>query len=147
MECQIHKLVADIAVLADDHVVLVRYRDTGAYDGQRGWFVPDDFLSHGEHPEEAARRIAREQIGLELSRVRLSYVESFANGAWHLIFHYVSDLDEMPTISPGENVDAHEWFGLQDLPPAEETAHEGWTLEIVAGALGGRAEIATHPKE
>lgn len=146
MDRQIPKLVADIAVLANDRVILVRYRDTSSYDGQRGWFVPDDFLAHGEHPEEAAKRIAREQIGIELPQVRLSSIESFANGAWHLIFHYASDLDEMPAISPGENVDAHEWFGLQDLPPAEETAHDGWTLEIVAGALRDRVENAPHPK-
>jgi len=54
MDCTVHKLVADVAVLADRQVLLVRYQDTRNYDGQRGWFLPDDYLMFVEHPDEAA---------------------------------------------------------------------------------------------
>lgn len=39
MDCTVHKLVADIALVAEDGVLLVRYRDTSGYDGQAGWFL------------------------------------------------------------------------------------------------------------
>src|SRR5438309_2580077 len=98
--CTVHKLVADIALFSGRRVLLVKYRDVARYDGQRGWFLPDDFLVHEEHPQDAAKRIAREQTGVELEDARLSHIESFGNGAWHLIFHYRADLPT-PTVKPG----------------------------------------------
>ncbi len=40
-----HKLVADVAVFAGQNVALVRYRPESGYDGQNGWFIPDDELA------------------------------------------------------------------------------------------------------
>src|SRR5207247_3477140 len=68
--CTVHKLVADIALFSGRRVLLVKYRDVARYDGQRGWFLPDDFLVHEEHPQDAAKRIAREQTGVELEDAR-----------------------------------------------------------------------------
>ena len=48
--CPVHKLVAEVCVTAERHVLLVRYRDLARYHGARAWFVPDDFLAQGEHP-------------------------------------------------------------------------------------------------
>src|SRR2546422_11259633 len=88
MDCTVHKLVADVAVLADRQVLLVRYQDTRNYDGQRGWFLPDDYLMFVEHPDEAAARILREQVGVAAPRITLDHIESFGGGptARHLIF-------------------------------------------------------------
>src|SRR2546427_10357628 len=90
MECTVHKLVADIAVLADRQVLLVRYKDTRSYDGQQGWFLPDDYLMFVEHPDEAAARILREQVGMAAPRITLDHIESFGGGTTprHLIFPY-----------------------------------------------------------
>lgn len=44
MDREVHKLIADVAVLAGERVLLVKYRDVSAYDGQGGWFLPDDAL-------------------------------------------------------------------------------------------------------
>jgi ADP-ribose pyrophosphatase YjhB (NUDIX family) len=135
MDCKVHKLVADVALLAAGEVLLVRYADTSKYDGQKGWFLPDDFLDHGEHPENAARRIAHEQAGLEVSNPRLGEIESFGNGAWHLIFHYVAALDAAVPVEPQGNVAAADWFPLEELPPESETAHHGWPLEVLERVL------------
>jgi hypothetical protein len=62
------KLVADLALIAEERVLLVGYADPSRYDGQRGWFLPDDFLAHGEHPDDATRRIVEEQSGLSPRR-------------------------------------------------------------------------------
>lgn len=64
--CGLHKLVADVALLAEGHVLMVRYRDTSKYDNQSGWFLPDDFLAHLEHPDDAAKRIVRIRQGSRL---------------------------------------------------------------------------------
>jgi ADP-ribose pyrophosphatase YjhB (NUDIX family) len=132
MECTLHRLVADVAPLVGDRLVFVRYRDTSSYDGQRGWFLPDDLLEHAEHPDDAARRILREQLGWEGIEPRLSHIESFGNGRWHLIFHYAVELPEELAIRPGANVLEAAWFGSNELPPAEELAHGGWGLEVLA---------------
>src|SRR6266567_4318805 len=57
VECM-HSLVCDLGVLAEGSVLLVRYRDMAKYDGEAGWFLPDDVLHHLEHPGRAAERIA-----------------------------------------------------------------------------------------
>ncbi len=105
MECTVHKLVADVAVLAGRQVLLVRYKETRTYDGQRGWFLPDDSLLFVEHPDEAAR-ILREQVGTTASRIGLDHIESFGGGktAWHLIFHYKAMLADALPVTAGNNV-------------------------------------------
>ena len=92
--------MGDIAVVADRRVLLVRYEDVSHYDGQRGWFLPDDYLADGEHPDAAARRILREQAGLQLEPA-LAEIESLANGTWHLIFHYRTAAAAPDPVRPG----------------------------------------------
>jgi ADP-ribose pyrophosphatase YjhB (NUDIX family) len=151
MDRRAPKLVADVAVIAAGQVLLVRYRDTAKYDGQSGWFLPDDFLEHGEHPADAADRILREQSGLPATELRLSHIESFANGAWHLIFHFVTEVAAPVPVSPSGNVLAAEWFPLDALPPSSEMAHDGWAgdvvseierLSLTAAPSGGRRRAA-----
>lgn len=130
-ECNAHRLVADVTLLVAGKVLLVRYADASAYDGQRGWFVPDDLLRHEEHPEAAAKRILKDQLGCDRLPMRLDHVESFGGSRWHLVFHFRSEPGLPPTVVPGKNVAVAEWFSLDGLPPMEDTAHEGWTLDIV----------------
>jgi ADP-ribose pyrophosphatase YjhB (NUDIX family) len=132
------KLVADVAMIAEGRVLLVRYRDTRRYDGQRGWFLPDDFLAELEHPDTAAARILSEQAAVE-ARPALSHVESFGDGAWHLVFHYALELGSAPGVVPGPNVAAAEWFALDALPAPEAVAHGGWALEVLAEIARRRA--------
>jgi len=131
MDCM-HKLVADIDVIAEGQVVMVRYRNAERYDGQTGWFLPDDFLEREEHPDRAAMRIAKDQLSTAARNPRLGFVESFGNGGWHLIFHYRVDLDRKPRIAAGKNVAAMEWFDLRKLPATDEIAHHGWARSTLA---------------
>ena len=133
MECGVHKLVADVAILAHGQVLLVKYRDTANYDHQRGWFLPDDYLAHAEDPAHAAARIANEQAGVSLAEADLAEVESFGGdkAAWHLVFHYRADLDQVPELRPGANVAEAAWFPLDALPDARSVAHGGWALEVL----------------
>src|SRR5206468_9303062 len=115
----------------------VKYRDTSTYDHQKGWFLPDDYLGFEEHPDDAAGRILREQAGLAPGPLRLGFVESFGNGVWHLVFHYVTEIPETPEITPGPNVAASRWFDLHELPSPSEVAHEGWGLDVLQRVLSG----------
>lgn len=134
-ECRVHKLVADVAVLAGGKVLMVKYRDTSRYDHQSGWFLPDDFLLHLEHPDDAARRILQEQIGIPVSAVWLHHIESFGNGAWHLVFHYKYQASVAPAAVAGPNVIKAEWFSLDRLPDPADVAHHGWALDVLAKLL------------
>jgi ADP-ribose pyrophosphatase YjhB (NUDIX family) len=129
------KLVADVALLASGRVLLVRYEDTSRYDGQAGWFLPDDYLSRLEHPDDAARRIAREQLGLEIDPT-LAEIESFGNGDWHLIFHYRAELADSGRVGKGANITAAEWFPVDALPPPDEQAHGGWAADVLSRVAG-----------
>jgi ADP-ribose pyrophosphatase YjhB (NUDIX family) len=136
------KLVVDVTLLAGDEVLLVKYEDPSKYDGERGWFLPDDYLVHGEHPAVAAARTIRDQAGIEPPPELLLFdIESFANGAWHLIFHYYGQLPARVDPRPGSNVAAAEWFTRDAPPPREDIAHHGWALETIAKIPGAVSAV------
>jgi ADP-ribose pyrophosphatase YjhB (NUDIX family) len=131
LPCKEHKLIADAALFAGGQVLLVKYLDTARYDGQAGWFLPDDVMKEPEHPDAAAHRILYEQVGVKAKKVELGFVESFAHGTWHLIFHYRSELPKKPTLRMSEKVAEAKWFPLDKLPPREDCAHHGWAHEVL----------------
>lgn len=134
--CQVHKLVADVCLIAEGKVLFVRYLDISGYDNEEGWFLPDDYLHHTEHPDAAATRILQLQAGITAPTLQLSHIESFeGHGYWHLIFHYLGKLEAMPTVRPGNNIRSIEWFPFQGLPAADQVAHGGWGLETIQRVL------------
>ena len=133
MDCNQHTLVSHIAVLHHSSALLVKYRP--APDGQSGWFLPNDGIRHLEHPESAAKRILKEQVGIDDSTLKLVEVESFSGDdeTWHLIFDYLSFPRTMK-ISTGPMVSEAKWFEIDQLPQAQDFAHHGW----------GRAVLSKH---
>ena len=131
MVCKSHKLVADLALISGGQVLMVKYMDTAKYDGQAGWFLPDDTMREPEHPDAAAMRIIYEQVGVKAKKVDLGFIESFSHGMWHLIFHYRAEVAKKPTLKMGANVAEAKWFPLNALPPKEECAHHGWAHEVL----------------
>ena len=131
--CRVHTLVADVALLAGDKVLLTQYKDANKYDHQHGWFLPDDALNHFEHPEIGAKRILKEQLNLTVPRLTLGFIESFKGdaGTWHLAFHYKADLEKRPPVKPSEDVKSAEWFSLNQLPDRIEVAHHGWAISVL----------------
>ena len=131
--CRVHKLVVDVAVVAQEKVLLVKYVNAQKYNGQKGWFLPDDLLNHLEHPEDGARRILTEQVGMNPGRLTLRNIESFAgdDGTWHLIFHHLWEPSNLPKLNPGKNIAACEWFDLNSLPDRSQFSHHGWGLDVL----------------
>jgi ADP-ribose pyrophosphatase YjhB (NUDIX family) len=138
-ECAIHKLVADVCLVAEGHVLLVRYKETSKYDSQTGWFLPDDYLKYGEHPDDAAVRILQEQVGQIDAIPTLSHIESFDSKSWHIIFHYQTNLERMSPVKAQGNVKDAKWFSLKDLPPQEDVSHHGWGLDVIERVLASKS--------
>lgn len=132
-EGNIVKLVADITVLNNDNVMLVKYSDKNKYDHQSGWFLPDDLVNFGEDPDDAAIRILNEQLSIGKAKVSLDHVETFTGNdkSWHIVFHYICRTAEIPDIKKSDDVEIFKWFPLNKLPPKEETAHHGWALYTI----------------
>lgn len=61
----------------------------------------------------------------------LGFIESFGNGAWHLIFHHRLELATRPRIVESAAIASAAWFAVDALPPAADVAHGGWALEII----------------
>lgn len=124
------KLVADVTVISGDKVLLVKYTDTNKYDHQSGWFLPDDLVNYGEHPDDTITRIAKEQLGLDSIKPGLSFIESFTGNdkSWHLVFHYKAEIKDTSRVNTSGDILESQWFGRNSLPNAKEVAHHGWAL-------------------
>ena len=125
MECTQHTLVAHVAVLHHSSALLVKYKPTP--DNQQGWFLPNDDLHFLEHPDEAAKRILKQQLGINDASIKMVEIESFAgnNKTWHLIFDYLAFPRSMHVV-PAQLVSEAKWFEIDKLPEAESFAHHGW---------------------
>jgi len=132
-EGQGYSLIADVALIHDRKVLLVKYKDPEEFDGQTGWFLPDASIEYLEHPEKAAARLLKEQLGLQAAPIVLDHIESFRgnDGSWHLAFHYRSTFTQAPTLKPSKTIASKQWFPLDQLPPKDETAHHGWANAIL----------------
>jgi ADP-ribose pyrophosphatase YjhB (NUDIX family) len=134
------KLVADVTLTAGNRVLLVKYRETRKYDHQAGWFLPDDYMQRLEHPEDAALRILRDQVGIEMQGLDLGFIESFeGNGAWHLVFHFLASVEDASLVRPGPNTASAEWFAYSSLPSRSDVAHGGWALDVI--------EVMSRPRD
>ena len=135
MDCKAHTIVTHVATLHHSSALLVKYG--GMVDQQTGWFLPNDDLQHVEHPEVGARRVLKDQVGIENATLKLVDVESFIgnNKTWHIIFDYLAFPRTM-TVVKGEGVAEAKWFEIDKLPAVDEFAHQGW----------GRAVLLKHAK-
>lgn len=133
------KLIVDVAPLSPMGVLLVQYTDTNRYDHQDGWFLPDDLMMQGEHPEDAAVRIAEDQLGLVETAMNLSHIESFTgqDGSWHIAFHYVCYVDPEASPQLADDIAQAAWFPMTALPTKNEVAHGGWALATLEEILEG----------
>ena len=124
-QCSLHVLAADVVVQDDSAVLLVR--PTTPHDGAEGWRLPAERLRFGEAPEACARRLLKEQLGLEPEWVALAEVESSVDGAvWSLTFHFKCDADRRPVAGPA--IAEARFFQIEHLPA---TAHGTRKREIV----------------
>jgi ADP-ribose pyrophosphatase YjhB (NUDIX family) len=142
LDCSQHTLVAHIAALHHNSALLVKYK-TG-YDQQQGWFLPNDGLRHLEHPDQAAKRILKEQLGIADPSMKMMEIESFAgkDESWHLIFDYLAFPRSM-NVTPSSTIKEAKWFEIDKLPAAQDFAHHGWGRSVLVKHALPIAQSAT----
>jgi len=98
-----------------------------------GWGVPGGFLTAGEQPEEAVRRELREETGLELDTVELSFVRSLERVRQvELIFRCRMRAAALEGLDKSFEIDRAEWFA-RDALPAGLSADQRRLIERVLG--------------
>lgn len=128
------KLIATLSLLTGDSVAFVTYRR--APDSEAGLFLPNDLLRNRESPDAAAKRVAREQLGIEVKEPQLFDVDSFDgnDGTWHIAFHFRADTGDARGVKGGEEVTSLQWMPLDALPEKSKVAHKGWFNGIATRA-------------
>jgi ADP-ribose pyrophosphatase YjhB (NUDIX family) len=111
----------------------VKYRRTG-YD--TGWYLPDVLLKDLEHPDEGAKRVSTDQLGVKGLNISLSHIESFkADGIWHLAFHYKAELEPLAKVDSVHEIAEIRWFPLSQLPERNAVGLNGWALATIKQIL------------
>lgn len=62
------------------------------------WLLPASHLKYGEHPDDAAKRILKEQLGAEAQNIEYRGLWSFAVLHWDLCFVYDVKLRNEPKV-------------------------------------------------
>lgn len=95
------------------------------------WQTPGGALETGEPPEDAVRREAREETGLELGAVYrhpvVPYTSTYVNGSqWITLFFVAEYIGGTPRAMEPEKCDRWEWFPTDALPsPMFESLESG----------------------
>ena len=108
-------LAADALILFDGGIVLIR-RENPPYQGS--YALPGGFVKVGETVEEAARREAKEETGLEITLLKLVgvYSKPDRDPRGHVVS--ISYLAEgRGKLSAGSDARSAEVFDPEDLPP------------------------------
>ena len=78
-----------------------------------GWGVPGGFIEHGEQPEAAVRREVMEEVGVELSEVRLFKIRTFGK---HIEMMFTArGIGEGSVLS--REITELAWFAMDEMPP------------------------------
>lgn len=102
-------------LLVRDDTVLLAQRAHEPWTGY--WAIPGGFVDLGEHPEDAARREMREELGVEtvISHVLGVYLRQPPGSDWIQTTLYLGVTNDEPAVADGE-VLAVRWFHLGALP-------------------------------
>lgn len=100
------------AIITDarGHVLLLKHR----FRPGSGWGMPGGFMEAGEQPEEALRRELREEVGLEIEKLKLFTVRAFKQaGQVEIVFTAGAsgDPDQL-----NFEIQKAGWFSLSELP-------------------------------
>lgn len=102
---------------SEGRVLLLKHR----FRAGSGWGIPGGFIQADEQPDDALRRELREEIGLELERIRLYKTRTFKRPRQIEIIFSASA--QGPTNPQSKEIEKAEWFSLGSLPqglPADQ---------------------------
>ncbi|HYX30895.1 MAG TPA: NUDIX hydrolase [Pyrinomonadaceae bacterium] len=110
---QNHFAVTVAAMLFDEdsRILLLEH----VFRADRGWGVPGGFIVKGEQPEDALRRELREEVNIEIDRVKFLFARTLHTPSQVEIYFRARVIGD-PKPSSFEIKQA-QWFRLDELPP------------------------------
>lgn len=110
---------------ADNRVLLLKHR----YRGGSGWGIPGGFIERNEQPAAAVQRELREEVGLEVTNVKIVHARSFPHlRQVEIVFTCRAAGNARPR--SGEVIEA-EWFSVDGLPAGLPKDQKSLILEIL----------------
>ncbi len=122
--------VSSFAIIKNGNKLLLVKRIRPEFTAGK-WTFPSSLINIGEHPEQAIKRVIKEQVGAEAKNVKLLEVQSYGDKHWDLCFVYRADIDSIGKLS--QDIEKAEYFDRGSLPPEFRGDH----LEILQ-SLGSK---------
>jgi len=127
-------IVSAGAVIVDQrgHVLLLKH----VFRPGSGWGIPGGFIDADEQPEAALRRELQEEVGLELSSVKIAFARTFLHRQVELIFHCQPNGEANPR---GLEVKTAAWFPPDALPEELSADQRGLIMRVLNDGANPRS--------
>ncbi|MST86105.1 NUDIX hydrolase [Lactobacillus porci] len=117
-------------------LLLVKRKDQPFADR---WALPETLLRENESADQAAVRLIKEKIGLDLPESSTEQLATFtaphrAPGERALALTYMTYLPAMPALRPGYGATAVAWFAFENFGHKYELISSDQTFEIAKGS-------------
>lgn len=113
------KPTVGVYITRESKVLLVKRAD----EPKKGfWDTPGGFIKEGEHPLDAAKREAKEELNAEITDLKILDFfgpGSYQYGKFHQInmeIGVIAKLLNESELSPADDAEEFHWFDLSDLP-------------------------------
>ncbi len=110
------KPTASVLIENDKGEILLTRRAIEPLKGY--WDTAGGFCEEDEHPEDAARREIKEELGVDVELTGLVgiFMDCYGDGGdWTINLHYSGRI-KGGDIKPADDIDGYEWFPLDSLP-------------------------------
>ncbi len=77
-----------------------------------GWGIPGGFMNHGEQPEQTISREIMEEVGLEITNIKMLRVRTIGR---HIEILFSAEADGEPEVLSRE-IKSAGWFALEEIP-------------------------------
>lgn len=91
---------------------------------KNGWGIPGGFMNHGEQPEQAIAREVMEEVGLELTNIKMIRARTIGR---HIEMLFSAEAEGKPEVLSRE-IKTAGWFSIDKIP-AEMNAPQRHVVE------------------
>lgn len=96
-----------------------------------GWGIPGGFMNHGEQPETAVAREVMEEVGLEITNVKMIRARTIER---HIEMLFIAEAEGEPEVLSRE-IKSAGWFSIDEIP-AEMHPPQRFIVENYLKSLG-----------